>query len=131
MRISLLETDKYSFIHSYFLSFIQFLMPSFDHLLSTFSFFPQLNTFITLKPMLYETEVHSASQLSIRAVICQKQISVEGNGHCCHRPSSNWESRHSCTGFPFSHTKYLDIMQERGADMQPVKQQSSNYHILN
>src|SRR6218665_325256 len=27
-----------------------------------------------------------------RAVICQKQISVEGNGHCCHRPSSNWET---------------------------------------
>jgi len=21
-----------------------------------------------------------------------KQISVEGNGHCCHRPSSNWET---------------------------------------
>src|SRR6218665_15443 len=27
-----------------------------------------------------------------RAVICQKQISVESNGHCCHRPSSNWET---------------------------------------
>src|SRR6218665_1686979 len=27
-----------------------------------------------------------------RAVICQKQISDEGNGHCCHRPSSNWET---------------------------------------
>src|SRR6218665_3032701 len=92
MRISLLETDKYSFIHSYFLSFIQFLMPSFDHLLSTFSFFPQLNTFITLKPMLYETEVHSPSQLSKRAVICQKQISVEGDGHCFHRPSSNGQT---------------------------------------
>jgi len=26
------------------------------------------------------------------AVICQKQISVEGDGHCCHRPSSNWET---------------------------------------
>jgi len=21
-----------------------------------------------------------------------KQISVEGNGHCCQRPSSNWET---------------------------------------
>jgi len=21
-----------------------------------------------------------------------KQISFEGNGHCCHRPSSNWET---------------------------------------
>jgi len=21
-----------------------------------------------------------------------KQISVEGDGHCCHRPSSNWET---------------------------------------
>src|SRR6218665_3833345 len=31
---------------------------------------------------------------SKRAVICQKQISVEGNGHCCHRPSSNWETNH-------------------------------------
>ena len=30
--------------------------------------------------------------IMIRAVICQKQISVEGNGHCCHRPSSNWET---------------------------------------
>src|SRR6218665_3735302 len=28
----------------------------------------------------------------LRAVICQKQISVEGDGHCCHRPSSNWET---------------------------------------
>ena len=28
----------------------------------------------------------------VRAVICQKQISVEGNGQCCHRPSSNWET---------------------------------------
>ena len=28
-----------------------------------------------------------------RAVICRKQISVEGNGHCCHRPSSNWETK--------------------------------------
>src|SRR6218665_2592626 len=27
-----------------------------------------------------------------RVVICQKQISVEGDGHCCHRPSSNWET---------------------------------------
>src|SRR6218665_1017322 len=27
-----------------------------------------------------------------KAVVCQKQISVEGNGHCCHRPSSNWET---------------------------------------
>src|SRR6218665_1918749 len=27
-----------------------------------------------------------------RAVICQKLISVEGDGHCCHRPSSNWET---------------------------------------
>src|SRR6218665_2604300 len=27
-------------------------------------------------------------------VICLKQISVEGNGHCCHRPSSNWETNH-------------------------------------
>jgi len=24
-----------------------------------------------------------------------KQISVEGNGHCCHRPSSNWETKPS------------------------------------
>src|SRR6218665_2905648 len=39
----------------------------------------------------------------VRAVICQKQISVEGDGHCCHRPSSNWETNqlsfaafHSC-----------------------------------
>src|SRR6218665_1870644 len=31
-------------------------------------------------------------KINIRAVICQKQISVEGNGHCCHRPSSNWET---------------------------------------
>src|SRR6218665_2336907 len=29
----------------------------------------------------------------LRAVICQKQISFEGNGHCCHRPSSNWETK--------------------------------------
>src|SRR6218665_808714 len=29
------------------------------------------------------------------AVICQKHISVEGDGHCCHRPSSNWESNDS------------------------------------
>src|SRR6218665_3771358 len=28
---------------------------------------------------------------------CQKQISVEGNGHCCHRPSSNWETNQSST----------------------------------
>ena len=28
----------------------------------------------------------------VRAVICQKQISVEGDGHCCQRPSSNWET---------------------------------------
>src|SRR6218665_4221832 len=32
-----------------------------------------------------------AYYLRLRAVICQKQISVEGNGHCCHRTSSNWE----------------------------------------
>jgi len=24
-----------------------------------------------------------------------KQISVEGNGHCCYRPSSNWETNHA------------------------------------
>ena len=28
------------------------------------------------------------AQEELRAVICQKLISVEGNGHCCHRPSS-------------------------------------------
>ena len=27
--------------------------------------------------------------------ICKKQISVEGNGHFCHRPSSNWETKHT------------------------------------
>ena len=27
-----------------------------------------------------------------RAELCQKQISVKDNGHCCHRPSSNWET---------------------------------------
>src|SRR6218665_2357056 len=31
-----------------------------------------------------------------RGVICLKQISVEGNGHCCHRPSSNWETNQRC-----------------------------------
>jgi len=31
-------------------------------------------------------------KLKLRAVICQKQISVEGDGHCCQRPSSNWET---------------------------------------
>ena len=36
-----------------------------------------------------------------RAVICQKQISVEGNGYCCHRPSSNWEANHSLNGIYF------------------------------
>src|SRR6218665_1303659 len=30
-----------------------------------------------------------------RAVICQKLIFVEGDGHCCHRPSSNWETNQS------------------------------------
>jgi len=24
-----------------------------------------------------------------------KKISVEGNGHCCHRPSSNWETNNN------------------------------------
>src|SRR6218665_2256289 len=25
-------------------------------------------------------------------ILCQKLISVEGDGHCYHRPSSNWET---------------------------------------
>jgi len=25
-----------------------------------------------------------------------KPISVEGDGHCCHRPSSNWETNQVC-----------------------------------
>src|SRR6218665_3376702 len=33
------------------------------------------------------------------SVICQKQISVEGDGHCCHRPSSNWEPNLTDIGF--------------------------------
>src|SRR6218665_2875137 len=28
-----------------------------------------------------------------KAVICPTQISVEGDGHCCHRPSSNLGNR--------------------------------------
>src|SRR6218665_2533745 len=36
--------------------------------------------------------INSLFSFKQRAVICQKQISVEGDGHCCHRPSSNWET---------------------------------------
>src|SRR6218665_1374303 len=28
----------------------------------------------------------------IKSCNMPKHISVEGNGHCCHRPSSNWET---------------------------------------
>jgi len=31
---------------------------------------------------------HFASKRALRV----KQISFEGDGHCCHRPSSNWET---------------------------------------
>ena len=37
-------------------------------------------------------DIYLQAPFSCRAVICRKQISVEGNGHCCHRPSSNWET---------------------------------------
>lgn len=30
--------------------------------------------------------------MALRAVVCQKIISVDGDGHCCHRPTSNWET---------------------------------------
>src|SRR6218665_576628 len=32
--------------------------------------------------------------LSCSAAICHKLISVEGDGHCCQRPSSKWETNH-------------------------------------
>lgn len=35
------------------------------------------------------------------AVIWQKLISVEGNGHYCHRPSLNWE--------PIQKAQYFDV----------------------
>src|SRR6218665_2681492 len=37
---------------------------------------------------------HNMSRNSRIIISCNmpKQISVEGNGHCCHRPSSNWET---------------------------------------
>jgi len=52
--------------------------------LDTFKTLSQIVTIITismLKPI-----------VNVKAVICRKQISVEGDCHCCHRPSSNWET---------------------------------------
>src|SRR6218665_3440774 len=42
-----------------------------------------------------------------KAVICQKQISVEGNGYCCHRPSSNWGTNQSSN--PFICSQYYSV----------------------
>ena len=49
--------------------------------------------FNTFKQCLPDNIIYISSFIrQAGAVICQKQISVEGDGHCCHRPSSNWET---------------------------------------
>src|SRR6218665_2397164 len=45
------------------------------------------------------------SSTDFRTVICLKQISVEGNGHCCHRPSSNWETNQQISDVTGSNTE--------------------------
>jgi len=44
----------------------------------------------------------------LRAVICQGKNYVDGNGHCCHRPSSNWKTNLTVTptrAFTSNHDK--------------------------
>src|SRR6218665_4192484 len=70
----------------------------------------------------------------IRAVICQKQIYVEGDGHCCHRPSSNWETdqftllSHILIGQLQSLTSFHDIALIKTNAYNTMKEESCSVH---
>src|SRR6218665_1337837 len=66
-----------------------------------------------------------------RAVICQKQISVEGNGHCCHRPSSNWETNECFGYYDHINTIYLFEMPYPYFSIRPIDNQRGLIVITN